>query len=84
MPAGVAHRWRNVGQTEAQVRVTLRPALDTETFFETLFGLARDGKTNRKGIPDPLQVAVAYRDLGDSCSRVRGRHALFKTRSSRS
>jgi hypothetical protein len=32
----------------------------------TLFGLARDGKTNDKGLPDPLQLAVsasAYRDV---------------------
>lgn len=70
VPAGTAHRWRNVNDTEAQVRVTLRPALDTETFFETFFGLARDGQTNRKGLPSLPQIAVAYRDLGDSCPRV--------------
>lgn len=70
IPVGVAHSWRNVTQAEAQIRVTLRPALDTETFFETLFGLARDGKANKKGIPDLPQIAVAYRELGDSCSRV--------------
>ncbi len=65
--AGVPHRWWNEGTVEATVRVELRPALDTETFFETFFGLARDGKTNDKGIPGLLQIAVAYRDLGDSC-----------------
>jgi hypothetical protein len=70
IPVGVAHSWRNVTQTEARVRVTLRPALDTETFFETLFGLARDGETNKKGIPDLPQIAVAYRELGDSCPRL--------------
>lgn len=68
--AGTPHRWVNVNDAETRVRVTLRPALDTETFFETLFGLARDGKTNGKGIPSLPQVAVAYRTLGDSCSRV--------------
>jgi mannose-6-phosphate isomerase-like protein (cupin superfamily) len=67
VPAGVPHRWWNEGQEEAVVRVELRPALDTETFFETFFGLARDGKTNSKGIPGILQIAVAFRDLGDSC-----------------
>lgn len=67
VPAGVAHRWWNSGEGEAAVRVELRPALDTETFFETFFGLARDGRTNGKGIPDLLQIAVAYRELGDSC-----------------
>ena len=67
VPAGVPHRWWNHGQEEATVRVELRPALDTETFFENYFGLARDGKTNSKGIPGLLQIAVAFRDLGDSC-----------------
>jgi mannose-6-phosphate isomerase-like protein (cupin superfamily) len=70
VPAGVPHRWWNHGQEEATVRVELRPALDTETFFETFFGLNRDGKTNSKGIPGLLQGAVLFRDLGDSCSSL--------------
>lgn len=67
VPAGVPHRWWNEGTVEEIVRVELRPALDTQTFFETLFGLARDGKTNEEGIPGLLQIAVTYRELGDSC-----------------
>ena len=70
MAAGVPHFWWNADDGETVVRVELRPALDTELFFETFFGLARDGKTNAKGIPDPLQIAVAYSDLGDSCPRL--------------
>jgi len=70
VPAGVGHRWWNAGRDEAQVRVELRPALDTETFFETFFGLARDGKTNAKGIPGLLQIAVAFRDFGSSCPEL--------------
>jgi quercetin dioxygenase-like cupin family protein len=67
---GVAHRWWNVDAGESIVRVELRPALETEVFFETFFGLARDGKTNAKGIPGLLQIAVAYSELGDSCPQV--------------
>jgi hypothetical protein len=70
IPVGVAHRWWNAGEGGAVVRVELRPALDTETFFEVLFGLSRDGKTNRKGIPGLLQIAVTVRALGDSCSTL--------------
>jgi quercetin dioxygenase-like cupin family protein len=70
VPPGTAHHWWNDGDDLAVVRVELRPALETEVFFETLFGLARDGKTNSKGIPGLLQIAVAYADLGDSCSRL--------------
>jgi mannose-6-phosphate isomerase-like protein (cupin superfamily) len=70
VPAGVAHRWWPLGDGGAVIRVELRPALDTELFFETFFGLGRDGKTNRKGIPGLLQIAVAYDELGDSCPQV--------------
>ncbi len=70
VPSGVVHRWWNAGQGDARVRVELRPALDTEAFFETFFGLARDGKTTAKGIPGPLQIAVAVRELGDSCPQL--------------
>ena len=72
IPIGVAHRWWNAGEDELRVRMELRPALDTETFFETFFGLARDGKTNAKakGAPGLLQFAVLFRDLGDSCPQL--------------
>ena len=37
----------------------LRPPLVFETILETYFGLARDGKTTKQGIPkNPLQIAV--------------------------
>jgi quercetin dioxygenase-like cupin family protein len=70
VPPGTAHHWWNGGDEGAVVGVELRPALESEVFFETLFGLARDGKTNAKGIPGLLQIAVAYADLGESCSRL--------------
>jgi quercetin dioxygenase-like cupin family protein len=38
VPPGVAHRWSNVAAERAVVRVELRPALESEVFFETLFG----------------------------------------------
>jgi quercetin dioxygenase-like cupin family protein len=65
--AGVPHTWWNDAPVDATVRVEFRPALDTETFFETFFGLARDGRTNRKGMPNLLQLLVLVADLGDSC-----------------
>ena len=36
----------------------LRPALNSEIFFETLYGLARDCKTDENGVPNLLQQAV--------------------------
>ena len=54
---------RDVGcpvPTEDEARFTTRvsPALDFESFLETMFALASDGKTNKKGMPNPLRMAV--------------------------
>lgn len=58
VPPGTPHTWSNAGQTEFQVRVELRPAGRMDRFLETIYGLAKDGKTNAKGLPNPLQLAV--------------------------
>ena len=49
--AGSPHAAWNAGDDEVHVLVDFRPALRTETAFETLAGLARDGKSNRAGPP---------------------------------
>lgn len=36
----------------------VRPALQFESLLETMFALATDGKTNRKGMPNPFRLAV--------------------------
>ena len=59
---GRAHTWANVGDDEACIRVELEPALRTEMFFETFFGLATDGRTNSKGLPNLLSMAVLLRE----------------------
>ena len=56
--AGVPHTWWNEGELEAHVRVRLQPEAGMESFLETIYGLAKDGRTNAKGIPSPLQLAV--------------------------
>ena len=59
VPPGTPHRWWNESDDkEAHVLVELRPALNSEIFFETLYGLARDGKTDENGVPNILQQAV--------------------------
>ena len=58
-PPGTPHRWWNDSdEEEAHVLAELRPALNTETFFETGYGLARDGKTDENNVPSILQQAV--------------------------
>ena len=55
---GVPHKFWNAGDTMLQFRAEVRPALEFESLIETMFGLAADGKTNRKGMPSPLRLAV--------------------------
>jgi quercetin dioxygenase-like cupin family protein len=63
VPPGTAHVWWNPSAEEATTLVQFRPALDTETFFETFFGLAAEGKVGRSGMPNALQTAVLARDF---------------------
>jgi hypothetical protein len=58
VPAGVGHTWWIEGEEEGRVLVEFRPALNTETFFETMYGLVRDGKTDDDGVPPLLQMAI--------------------------
>jgi quercetin dioxygenase-like cupin family protein len=55
---GTAHRFWNAGATPAWFSAEVRPALGFESLIETMFALAADGKTNRKGLPNPLRLAV--------------------------
>jgi quercetin dioxygenase-like cupin family protein len=61
IPAGTPHRFSNAGDDEVRFRCEVRPALQFEQLLETMFALAADGKTNRKGMPNPLRLAVIAR-----------------------
>lgn len=58
IPPETPHSIWNDGASELHASVEIEPALDMETMFETTFGLARGGETDRRGIPNPLQAAV--------------------------
>ena len=58
VPAGTAHKFWNAGEERAVFRTEITPALQFEQLIETMFGLAADGKTNRKGMPNPVRLAV--------------------------
>ena len=55
---GMVHSFRNAGESVARFRCEVSPALQFERFLETMFGLAVAGKTNKKGMPSPLRLAV--------------------------
>ena len=66
VPAGTPHRFRNVGEETAHFVCEVTPALGFEQLIETMFSLADDGKVNRKGMPNPLRLAViAKHHFGD-------------------
>jgi quercetin dioxygenase-like cupin family protein len=58
VPAGTPHRFWNAGEGVAHFVCEVRPALQFESLLETMFALAADGKTNKKGMPNPLRLAV--------------------------
>jgi quercetin dioxygenase-like cupin family protein len=55
---GTRHKFWNAGESDARFRTEVRPALQFESLIETMFTLAADGKTNRRGMPNPLRLAV--------------------------
>ena len=61
VPPGTPHTFWNAGGEELHHLVELRPALKSEAFFETVFGLQRDGKfpvEGEKKAPNPFQGAL--------------------------
>lgn len=58
---GTPHKFWNMGDEEVRFVCEVRPALQFESLLETMFALAADGKTNKKGMPNPLRLAVIAR-----------------------
>ena len=66
VPPGSIHKFANAGDEPAHVRVDeVRPALKMEELFETTVALAKDGRTNGKGMPRPLDLALFVREYED-------------------
>ena len=63
VPPGVVHDWENVGDEEAHVLVEVTPAERFELLIQNLYGLANDGRTNARGMPNLLQLAVMHREF---------------------
>jgi mannose-6-phosphate isomerase-like protein (cupin superfamily) len=65
VPPRTPHRLWNSGDAEAHLIVEFRPGLLKQEFFETTFGLARDGMSYPHGMGNIFQRAVltaAYRN----------------------
>ena len=62
---GVSHTWWNAGPESLEMVGVLEPAGRFQVFIETVYGLIRDGKVGRNGIPNPLQMAVIAHEFRD-------------------
>ena len=58
VPPDTPHRFWNAGEGAARFLCEVRPALGFESLIETMFTLAAEGKTNAKGMPNPLRLAM--------------------------
>src|SRR5215207_2127098 len=58
VPPRTPHRFWNAGEQDARFLCEVRPALKFESLIKTMFTLAAEGKTNRRGMPNPLRLAV--------------------------
>jgi len=65
VPMNTPHWMYNAGDTEGKLIWQVRPALKTQAFFETMWGLDADGKTNDQGVPNLLQLAVIMQAFAD-------------------
>jgi quercetin dioxygenase-like cupin family protein len=74
--AGEAHKFWNAGDSEARFLCEVRPAGSLEQLIETMFGLAADGRTSRKGMPNPLRLAVIAKHHFDDVRLPRIPHVL--------
>jgi mannose-6-phosphate isomerase-like protein (cupin superfamily) len=58
---GTPHKFWNAGIEEVRFVCTVTPALEFERLIATMYSLAADGKTTKKGMPSPLRLAVIAR-----------------------
>lgn len=65
IPPGAAHHYANTSHEDVVFRCDVWPAARFEAMVVTLFALAMEGKTDSKGAPSPLQMAVILDEYDD-------------------
>jgi quercetin dioxygenase-like cupin family protein len=63
VPPGTVHDWWAEGNGHAHVLLEVRPARRFEEMIVTVWGLAMTGRTNSKGIPGVLQLALLAQEF---------------------
>ena len=62
-PPGAKHAFRNVGKSEAHLRVEVEPALQLQSFLEEAAALARARRYTRRGLPTRPGAVLELADL---------------------
>jgi quercetin dioxygenase-like cupin family protein len=62
---GVVHDWWNAGSEVAHVQVEVKPGDRFLEMISNLFGFAQDGKTDKKGMPNLLQLVLFGKEFED-------------------
>src|SRR5712691_7863300 len=74
---GTPHTWWNAGDDETRVLIEFRPALRTEEIFEILFALGRNGKLNKRSVPNPFLGAVIAREFAQEAGVAPSKEILL-------
>ena len=72
------HKFWNAGEDEVRFICTVTPALQFERLIATMYSLAADGKTNKKGMPNPLRLAAIANNHFDDVRLPLIPHSLQK------
>lgn len=70
IPANTPHSMNNTSDEAGCLQWQIRPALKSQDFFATMWGLAADGKTTVAGLPDFLQLMVILKEYHDEFRAV--------------
>jgi mannose-6-phosphate isomerase-like protein (cupin superfamily) len=65
IPPGRVHDFWNSGEAEALARVEVEPGGRFLEMIQNGFGLAQDGKTDAKGMPNLLQISLFAQEFDD-------------------
>ena len=76
---GTPHKFWNDGETDALFRTEIRPALQFESLIETMFGLASDGKTNRRACRTRFVSRSSRMHTSTSCVCPSRRHGCRRS-----
>jgi quercetin dioxygenase-like cupin family protein len=65
VPKTTPHWMHNISAEAGSLLWQVRPAMKSQVFFETMWGLEADGKVNENGVPNFLQLAVILNAYSD-------------------